>query len=322
MAGDGMDLNGFLNINKPSGWTSHDVVAKIRNLLGVQKVGHAGTLDPAATGVLPVCIGKATKVAQFLLETDKQYRLVMRLGETTDTLDATGTILERKPAVSVGHDLIRKAVEGFRGSQMQTVPMFSAVKVGGRPLYKSARQNLQVERPSRRILIYAIQVTGIRDRPEAGVIDVEMDVACSKGTYIRVLCADIGEKLGTGAHLFRLERRASGPFEIGDSIDLEEVARRTADGSIGEVLTSISKALSGYSSLRVNPKASGRVIHGGGISGEELTDAPTKFKTGETVLVYNSGNELVALASALMSRDGPAEGPPAGLVFKIDKVLV
>jgi tRNA pseudouridine55 synthase len=315
-------MNGFININKPSGWTSHDVVAKVRNLLGVRKAGHAGTLDPAATGVLPVCVGKATKVAQFLLETDKRYRVVMRLGETTDTLDATGTILEKKPVDGVTHDQIRKAAGGFLGSQMQTVPMYSAVKVGGRPLYKAARQNRQVDRPSRRIVIYRIDVGGILDRPETGVIDVEMDVACSKGTYVRSLCADIGERLGPGGHLLRLERIASGPFEIDDAITLEELARRAADGTVGPVLTPISKALSGYSSLRVNPKASERVIHGGRIAAGELMDAPTKFKTGETVLVYNSLNELVALASALTSREETAGGTPAGEIFKIDKVLI
>jgi tRNA pseudouridine55 synthase len=315
-------MNGFLNINKPPGWTSHDVVAKVRNLLGAEKVGHAGTLDPAATGVLPVCIGKATKVAQFLLETDKRYRLVMRLGESTDTLDATGKILEKKPVDGITHDPIRKAIGGFLGSQMQTVPMYSAVKVGGRPLYKAARQNRQVDRPTRRVVLYRIEVGEIVDRPESGVIDVEMDVTCSKGTYVRSLCSDIGERLGPGGHLFSLERLASGPFEIGDAISLEEVARRASENTVGEVLVPISWALSGYSSLTVDRRASERVIHGGRIAAGEVTEGPTKFKTGETVLVYNSVNELVALASALTSREGSAGGASEGEIFKIDKVLV
>ena len=351
-------MNGFLNIHKPAGLTSHDVVAKVRRLLGVQRVGHTGTLDPAATGVLPICIGKATKVAQFFLETDKEYRVVMRLGEATDTEDATGKVLSRRPIASLTHEKIQKTVEGFQGLQSQIAPMYSAVKVGGEPLYKAARQGRQVERPSRRVIIHRINVLGIEHPDSAAphgppdisedqalpvrargvgaseditlphphgpphIIDVTFDVTCSKGTYVRTLCADIGEKLGVGGHLLRLERRRSGPFHIDKAIHLSEVQQRTAEGSIGEKLIPMEEVLSSYPSLRVTPEAERFVLHGAPIGAREITYFPMEFKTGKAVLVYNAAGELVALASALIDRDQMAGVGRAAPVFKINKVLV
>ena len=315
-------MNGFLNIHKPAGLTSHDVVAKVRRLLGVQRVGHTGTLDPAATGVLPICIGKATKVAQFFLETDKEYRVVMRLGETTDTEDATGKVLSRRPIASLTHEKIQKTVEGFQGLQWQIAPMYSAVKVGGEPLYKAARQGRQVERPTRRVIVHRINVLGIEVRDRDDIIDVTFDVTCSKGTYVRTLCADIGEKLGVGGHLLRLERRRSGPFHIDKAIHLSEVQQRTAEGSIGEKLIPMEEVLSSYPSLRVTPEAERFVLHGAPIGAREITYFPMEFKTGKVVLVYNAAGELVALASALIDRDQMAGVGRAAPVFKINKVLV
>ena len=315
-------MNGFLNIHKPAGLTSHDVVAKVRRLLGVQRVGHTGTLDPAATGVLPICIGKATKVAQFFLETDKEYRVVMRLGEATDTEDATGKVLSRRPIASLTHEKIQKTVEGFQGLQWQIAPMYSAVKVGGEPLYKAARQGRQVERPTRRVIVHRINVLGIEVRDRDDIIDVTFDVTCSKGTYVRTLCADIGEKLGVGGHLLRLERRRSGPFHIDKAIHLSEVQQRTAEGSIGEKLIPMEEVLSSYPSLRVTPEAERFVLHGAPIGAREITYFPMEFKTGKVVLVYNAAGELVALASALIDRDQMAGVGRAAPVFKINKVLV
>lgn len=315
-------LSGFLNIEKPAGWTSHDVVAKVRRLLGVQKVGHTGTLDPAATGVLPICIGKATKVAQFLLEMDKEYRVVMRLGVVTNTQDATGTVLQRKSVVSLTHEEILKTVKGFQGPMWQVAPMYSAVKVGGEPLYKAARQKKEVERPSRRIVFYRINILEIEDRVKDDTIDVIFEVACSKGTYIRTLCSDIGDRLGVGGHLFQLERLRSGPFTIGEAIQLEEVRQRSIEGSIGEKLISIQEVLSGYPNLQVTAKASDRVIHGGTIGNHEITSLPNEFKTGEIVLVYNASDKLVAMASALVGSDQINNHQRTVPVFKVCKVLV
>jgi tRNA pseudouridine55 synthase len=315
-------MNGFLNIAKPAGWTSHDVVAKVRRLLGVPKVGHTGTLDPAATGVLPICIGKATKVAQFLLEMDKEYRVVMRLGVVTNTQDATGTVLQRKPVVSLTHEEILKTVKSFQGPLWQIAPMYSAVKVGGEPLYKAARQKKEVKRPSRRVVIYRITVFEIKDRVEDDVIDVAFEVACSKGTYIRTLCSDIGDRLEVGGHLYRLERSRSGPFTIGEAIKLEEVRQRSIEGTIGEKLISIHEVLSGYPNLQVTAKASGRVIHGGTIGIHEITSLPNEFKTGETVLVYNASGELIAMASAMIGSDQINNHQRTVPAFKVCRVLI
>lgn len=315
-------MNGFLNINKPADWTSHDVVARIRRLLKIDKVGHTGTLDPAATGVLPVCLGKATKVAQFLLMTDKVYRVVMRLGENTDTQDATGVVLVRRPAGSLSTDAVREAVESFRGEITQVVPMYSAVKVGGQPLYKAARRNEQVDRPSRKVSIHGIRILDIAGEPGGPVLDVTFDTTVSKGTYIRTLCEDIGEQLGVGGHLLRLERRASGPFHIDRSLGMDEVGDRAAAGTLEDSLVPIGEALSSYSRVQVTLKASLRVIHGGKIGAHEIKDGPGRFRTGETLLVFNPTNELIALASALTGSESLSDSARAGSLFKVDKVLV
>src|SRR5512138_3344981 len=178
-------VEGVLVVNKEAGWTSHDVVAKVRGLLGGIKVGHAGTLDPAATGVLPMLIGRATRVAEYLVDWDKEYRAVLRLGETTDTQDATGkTLVQADPSV-VREEALRDVVGRFRGSQRQVPPMYSAVKVGGRPIYKAARAGETVERADRPIIVHELDILAV-DGP-----DVTLRVVCSKGTYIRTLCADI-----------------------------------------------------------------------------------------------------------------------------------
>ena len=314
--------SGFLNINKPTHWTSHDVVAKIRGLLGARKVGHTGTLDPMATGVLPICVEKATKVAQFLLEMDKEYHVVMRLGVVTNTQDATGVTLKKE---SVGH-LIRedilKTVKAFQGSLLQMVPMYSAVKVKGEPLYKAARQKREVEQPSRRVIIYQISVFGIEEQRDRDVIDVAFDVTCSKGTYMRTLCADMGEQLGVGGHLLRLERRRSGPFHIDAALSLEEVQRCAVEGRIKEKLIPIEEVLLGYPNLRVVPQALQRVIHGGAIGVREIIAFPEQFKIGQSVLVYNDSGELIAMAAALMSKDQVARDKGTAPIFKVSKVLV
>ena len=182
-------IDGVLIVKKEAGWTSHDVVAKVRHLFGEVKVGHAGTLDPAATGVLPVLIGRGTRIAEYLVEWDKEYRAVLRLGETTDTQDATGTVLTRCTTDSVTPAAIHEVVGRFHGPIEQVPPMYSAVKIGGVPLYKSARAGKTIARDARTIVIHTLEVEAIQAR------DVTLRIVCSKGTYVRTLCADIGEAL-------------------------------------------------------------------------------------------------------------------------------
>lgn len=214
-------LNGIINIYKPSGMTSHDVIYKVRRITGIKKVGHTGTLDPDAKGVLPVCIGNGTKLSDMLTVTDKRYTAVMRLGLVTDTQDLSGNVLcETIPNVT--NTDIYNVVSQFEGEISQIPPMFSAVKVNGKKLYESARKGISVEREPRKITIYKIDVLDISGN------DVTLDIKCSKGTYIRTLCNDIGEKLGCGAAMAELVRTESAGFTVENSVTLEVLEQQGA----------------------------------------------------------------------------------------------
>ena len=202
-----MSYNGIINIYKEQGYTSFDVVAKLRGILKMRKIGHTGTLDPDATGVLPVVLGSATKLVDMLTDKKKEYIATLRLGITTDTLDITGTVLsENTPDVSEGE--VRDAILSFIGPQLQTPPMYSAIKVNGRKLYELAREGIEIERQKRSIEIFDIEIL------DMSLPDIRLRVECSKGTYIRSLCADIGDKLSCGAVITSLMRTKSGDFAI------------------------------------------------------------------------------------------------------------
>jgi tRNA pseudouridine55 synthase len=248
--------DGVLTIKKETGWTSHDVVAKVRHLLGGVKVGHAGTLDPAATGVLPLLIGRGTRIAEYLVEWDKEYRAVLRLGETTDTQDATGTVLTSRVADQVTPEAIHEAVRRFRGPVEQVPPMYSAVKIAGVPLYKSARAGKTIARDARTIVIHTLEVLAIEGR------DVTLRIVCSKGTYVRTLCADIGEALGVGGHMLTLERRRVGPLTIDRALTVEEVVTHHALGRLGDDLLSLDRALDRFAIAVVDAQTADRVRHG------------------------------------------------------------
>ena len=209
-------MDGILIINKPKGYTSHDVVAICRKKLKTKKVGHTGTLDPNATGVLPICVGRATKLASVISGRPKTYRAVMVLGTTTDTLDMTGTVIETNP-VQVTQSQIESAVATFQGDIKQIPPMYSAIKVDGVRLYKLARNQVEVKREARPVHIYDIHITQFVSDTE-----VELVVRCSSGTYIRTLCADIGDKLGCGAAMGDLHRLESGGYSIEQSKLLDD----------------------------------------------------------------------------------------------------
>ncbi len=209
-------MDGIINIYKPVGMTSHDVVNKVRRIVGTKKVGHTGTLDPDAEGVLPVCINRGTKVADMLTFSDKRYTACFKLGITTDTLDISGNVLEKRP-VNVTEQQIVEAIKSFEGVIEQIPPMYSAIKVGGRKLCDLARKGIEVERKSRRVEIYEINILDVKDN------SFTIDVKCSKGTYIRTLGSDIGEKLGCGAVMTSLVRTQSSIFEINDSVKLDDL---------------------------------------------------------------------------------------------------
>lgn len=214
--------NGILNINKPEGWTSQDVVAKLRGRLHIRRVGHTGTLDPMATGVLPVCFGKATRIIEYYDDDFKTYEAEMKLGMVTDTLDSTGTVLETKP-VDVSEEDVIQAIDSFRGWITQIPPKYSALKVNGKPLYKYAREGAEVEIKSRKIYVEDIQPVEVNLRENR----ILFRVTCSKGTYIRTICDDIGKELGCGGTMTALRRTQSGCFRVEEARTLPEILEMT-----------------------------------------------------------------------------------------------
>lgn len=211
--------NGILNINKPAGMTSHDVIYRVRRATGIKRVGHTGTLDPMATGVLPVCIGSAARITEYLDMDFKTYRCTMVLGKTTDTQDIWGEVLEERPTTGIDRETICRAFESFRGFIDQTPPMYSAVRIEGKRLYEYAREGKEVKVKSRRVYVNSLEIEDI----DLSQMTVTFSVECSKGTYIRTICRDVGDVLGCGACLIALTRIASGAFKIEDAIDLEKL---------------------------------------------------------------------------------------------------
>jgi tRNA pseudouridine55 synthase len=211
-------MHAIINLNKPAGITSHQAMTEVRRLLGAKKAGHAGTLDPDAGGVLLVCLNEATKITRFLMGMDKEYRAEIKLGERTDTFDASGQITEKRDFSGISEADLRHTVRKFTGPVIQKPPMYSAVKVGGKKLYRLARKGIEIDRPDRTVYIHDIKITSI-DLPF-----FQVTISCSKGTYVRSLCDDIGLKLGTGAHMTELERTAIGSFHIRDSVSFDDLS--------------------------------------------------------------------------------------------------
>jgi len=240
-------MDGIIVINKPFGKTSHDMVYFTRRLFGIKKVGHTGTLDPDATGVLPICIGKATKTAGMLTDTDKAYSAELVLGMTTDTLDASGEILTEQP-VNVTKEEIIKAVNSFIGEVKQIPPMFSAIKKDGKKLYELARQGINVEREPRNVKIYDIKILDIDMENSI----VKIDVECSKGTYIRTLCEDIGMKLGCGAYMNSLVRTKSAGFTLSNSHTVEQLQEMKENNILENVLIPLDTIFSDYEKIKLD----------------------------------------------------------------------
>lgn len=218
-----MIKDGIININKPEGMTSHDVIYKLRKIIGVKKMGHTGTLDPMATGVLPICLGKATRVAEYMDMDFKKYRCTMVLGMVTDTQDVTGEVLETFSTESVTEEAVRDAFSGFHGIIDQKPPMYSAVRINGRRLYDYARAGEEVDVKTRQIYIRGLDIENIDLGAADGAKRITFTVECSKGTYIRTICQDVGQALGCGATMEKLDRIASGSFTIENSYTLDEL---------------------------------------------------------------------------------------------------
>lgn len=249
-------MNGFIVIDKPSGLTSHDVVNMIRRTTGQKKVGHTGTLDPFATGVLPVALGEATKAIPFLDEVRKEYRAVMKLGETTDTQDCTGNVIDRNDWRDITTDSLRKVINRFNGRLRQLPPMFSALKHNGVPLYKLARRGDEVARKTRDIEVFSLVVDMV-ELPE-----VAFTVSCTRGTYVRTLAHDIGSELGCGAHLTQLQRLASGNFHLSEALSPETFDQLVRDGVRDDFIIPPYEALAHFPDLIVDENCKDMVSHG------------------------------------------------------------
>lgn len=272
-------MDGILVVDKPQGVTSHDVVRQVRRLCRQRQVGHAGTLDPMATGLLLVGIGQGTRIIQFLMDGRKTYRATLKLGESTDTQDAEGTLLESRPWLGVTVDALHRGCADLTGTIRQVPPMYSALKKDGVPLYKLARKGIEVEREAREISIHRIDIESVE------LPLVTLLVECSKGTYIRTLAHDLGEALGCGAHLTALRRTRSGCFDEADAVSLEDY--REAPESLP--LCSLLESLTEFAALNLDEPATARLRNGIPPSISEISDGALP-EEGERVLLLDHGD--------------------------------
>jgi tRNA pseudouridine55 synthase len=295
-------MDGVLIIDKPAGMTSHDVVARVRKITGHRRVGHTGTLDPFATGVLVVLAGRATRLAQFLSGAEKEYEAVIRLGYATDTGDVTGTrvpsfITETQRSTEIHGEEIEKALASLRGEMEQTPPMFSAKKVAGRKLYELARRGEVIERQPVRVTIseFATITEGdaLPSENDDGARDLRVRVVCSAGTYIRTLAEDFGKQLGLGAHVAALRRTRAGQFKIGDAITLDRLNEAAQSGLVAEVLISPDAALSSLPALQLEADDARRV--GQGIDLQLIAADVRQWPNAQQVRLRNCDGELIAV---------------------------
>ncbi len=286
-------MDGIINIYKEAGYTSHDVVAKLRGILRERKIGHTGTLDPQATGVLPVCIGKATKLCELLLDKEKAYEAVMLLGVTTDTEDMTGREISRKkPCVT--EEEVRRAAERFTGSYGQIPPMYSALKVDGKRLYELARDGKEIERKPREVEIFENTPLSFTYGEEGMVETVTLRVRCSKGTYIRSLLRDMGEFLGCGACMQSLVRTQAGEFFIEEAATLAEVEAARDDNRLQELILPVEKMLAKYPAGTVKAPFERYLYNGNQLTLVMLKTA-AEFADGDGVRLYDEKGNLIGL---------------------------
>lgn len=281
-------IHGVINIQKEKGYTSHDVVAKLRGIVGQKKIGHTGTLDPDATGVLPVCFGKATKLCDMLTDKNKTYETVLLLGKVTDTQDLSGTVLEEHETNSYTEEEVRKAILSFEGEYRQIPPMYSALKVNGKKLYELAREGIEVERKARLVNIFEIQILEIQ------LPRIRMKVSCSKGTYIRTLCHDIGAKLGCGACMEELIRTKVSRFTIEDSVTLSEVQQLKEEGRLAEILVPIDEMFSELEAVTLQESFL-PLVYNGNVFFPKHLKKHVVLADGKKVRVYDNKGRFLAI---------------------------
>lgn len=283
-------MNGIINVYKEAGFTSHDVVAKLRGITKQKKIGHTGTLDPDAEGVLPVCLGNATKLCGLLSEKEKTYKAVLLLGQTTDTQDVSGKVLSVSE-VKAEENEVQKTIESFLGDYDQIPPMYSALKVGGKKLYELAREGKEVERSARRVRILDIRIEWIR------LPEVCFTVTCSSGTYIRTLCQDIGEKLGCGGCMKSLLRTRVDRFKLEDSLKLSQLEALMQEGRLEEELLSVDQVFENCPAVFMKPEADKLVYNGNPFADGQIKELPEveEKELEERVRVYDSQGRFIGL---------------------------
>jgi tRNA pseudouridine55 synthase len=300
-------LNGVLVIDKPQGWTSHEVVAWVRKTLRIRKVGHGGTLDPLATGVLPIYLGEGTKLAPFNLEGTKEYIATLKLGQETDTLDADGTITAEKEGFSCTAQRVEEMLNRFRGKIRQRPPLYSAIKQKGIPLYRRARSGEKPEVAEREVLVHLLSLK------EFSFPLVTLEITCGRGAYIRSLCADIGRALDCGAHLVRLRRVRSGKFTLQEAMTPEEVSRLTEQEKIEEKVIPPGEAVDLAGKIQVEEKKAGRIRQGQPLRLSDLREGEReRLRKGQRWGLFQGPQELLAIAESqvdggpLLSEDSQA----------------
>ena len=308
-------MNGVLVIDKPPGMTSHDVVAKIRRLSGVRKAGHTGTLDPLATGVLPICLNEATKLVQFLANDGKEYRATLLLGVRTDTLDTEGSVLSREVPL-VSRQQVEAVLKSFIGKRRQVAPRYSAVKVKGRALYDWTRRGIEVETPGREVEIYDVRMEAF-SLPEA-----VFTVSCSKGTYIRSFCAEAGEIIGCGGCLSALRRTRSGMFELESAIALDDLLKEGGGALAAMKVTPLVELLPGFPLIEVDRPLAEKLSNGYQPDGEAMLGYHIPFLVaGDVIKFITKERRLVAVARMLCSAEELRSGRPGRQVVKILRVF-
>lgn len=302
-------MNGFINVLKPPGMTSHDVVNFIRRLLGIKKVGHTGTLDPGAAGVLLICLGGATRLAGFLIDEDKEYRAEITFGIATRSGDAFGEVTGEKDASGLREEDVRAALSHFHGKIIQVPPMTSAIKLHGKKLYQLARAGLEVDRPGRVVNINSLEFVGGYDwgTPHPRTL---LHLSCSKGTYVRSLCLDIGSRLGCGAHMSFLVRTAVGPYKISESLTLEEIKILKEENTLLEKVIDIDEALSALPAVLVKNGAVPSVLSGAKLYPPGVAKLPGGLNEGARVRLIGPAGFLAVAETTCDTQD------MARLVFK------
>lgn len=301
-------MDGVLNVNKPCGPTSHDVVALIRRVARVKRVGHGGTLDPLATGVLIVCLGSATRIIEYLGDWHKKYRATAVLGIETDSEDVTGAVIRESDSSEVTREMIEAVLSRFVGEIMQTPPMVSAVHHEGRRLYDLAREGKVVEREPRPVEVYSLDLVGFEPGKNASLT---FDVECASGTYVRTLCADIGRALGCGAHMSALVRTAVGRFRVEDAVSLEVIEQRAEQGTLAEVLHPMDEVLEDMPSVQLSPDDAERIANGIVLPAERLSVSQAP---GAPLRIHDPDGRLIAI--------GILRQADHGLELKPEKVFV